>query len=41
MVFIGKAQENTPVFRTERHRNPKTGRTYPWIARRSAMVNNY
>jgi hypothetical protein len=41
VVFIGKAQENTPVFRTERRRNPKTGRSYPWIVRRSAMVNNY
>ena len=41
VVFIGKAQENTPVFRTERRRNPKTGRPYPWIVRRSAMVNNY
>jgi hypothetical protein len=41
IVFVGKAQENTPVFRTERRRNPKTGRPYPWIVRRSAMVNNY
>jgi hypothetical protein len=41
VVFIGKAQENTPVFRTERRRSPSTGRTYPWIVRRSAMVNNY
>jgi len=41
VVFVGKAQENTPVFRTERRRNPKTGRSYPWIVRRSAMVNNY
>jgi hypothetical protein len=41
VVFVGKAQENTPVFRTERRRNPTTGRTYPWIVRRSAMVNNY
>jgi hypothetical protein len=29
------------VFRTERRRNPKTGQSYPWIVRRSAMVNNY
>jgi hypothetical protein len=29
------------VFRTERRRSPKTGRAYPWIVRRSAMVNNY
>jgi hypothetical protein len=41
VVFIGKAQENTPVFRTERRRSPTTGRPYPWIVRRSAMVNNY
>jgi hypothetical protein len=41
IVFIGKAQENTPVFRTERRRSPTTGRSYPWIVRRSAMVNNY
>src|SRR6201987_1820786 len=39
--FVGKAQENTPVFRTDRRRNPKTGQPYPWIVRRSAMVNNY
>jgi hypothetical protein len=41
VVFIGKAQENTPVFRTERRRSPTTGQPYPWIVRRSAMVNNY
>jgi hypothetical protein len=41
IVFLGKAQENTPVFRTERRRNPRTGQSYPWIVRRSAMVNNY
>ena len=41
VVFIGKAQEKTPVFRTERRRSPTTGRPYPWIVRRTAMVNNY
>src|SRR6202048_4513608 len=41
IVFVGKAQENTPVFRTERRRSPVTGRPYPWIVRRSAMVNHY
>ena len=29
VLFIGKAQEKTPVFRTERRRNEKTGTTYP------------
>ena len=41
VVFVGKAQENTPVFCTERRRSPTSGRPYPWIVRRSAMVNNY
>ena len=30
VLFIGKAQEKTPVFRTERRRNETTGVTYPW-----------
>ena len=41
IVFVGKAQEKTPVFRTEKRRNPQTGRTYPWIVRSTAMVNHY
>jgi hypothetical protein len=40
IVFVGKAQEKTPVFRTEKRRNPKTGQTYPWIVRSTAMVNH-
>jgi hypothetical protein len=39
VVFIGKAQEKTPVFRTERRRNEKTGVSYPWLVRSTAMVN--
>lgn len=41
VVFVGKAQEKVPVFRTERRLSPRTGQPYPWIVRRSAMVNNY
>jgi len=41
VVFIGKAQEKTPVFRTEKRKSPKTGRPYPWIVRSTAMVNHY
>ena len=41
VVFIGKAQEKTSVFRTERRRNPKTGAPYPWIVRSTAIVNHY
>ena len=41
VVFIGKAQEKTPVLRTERRRNEKTGATYPWLVRSTAMVNHF
>jgi hypothetical protein len=41
ILFVGKAQEKTPVFRTEKRRNPKTGQTYPWIVRSTAMVNHF
>ena len=41
VVFVGKAQEKTPVFRTEKRRNPETGQRYPWIVRSTAMVNHY
>jgi hypothetical protein len=40
MVFVGKAQEKTPVFRTEKRRNLRTGQPYPWIVRSTAMVNH-
>jgi hypothetical protein len=41
IVVVGKAQEKTPVFRTEKRRHPKTGRTYAWIVPSTAMVNHY
>jgi hypothetical protein len=41
VLFIGKAQEKTPVFRTERRRNVTTGATYPWLVRSTAMVNHF
>jgi hypothetical protein len=41
VLFIGKAQEKAPVFRTEKRRNPQTGQTFPWIVRSTAMVNHY
>jgi len=41
IVFVGKAQEKTPVFRTEKRRNPETGRRCPWIVKSTALVNHY
>jgi hypothetical protein len=41
VLFIGKAQEKTRVFRTEKRKNPRTGQPYPWIVRSTAPVNQY
>lgn len=41
VLFLGKAQEKAPVFRTERRKNPKTGTSYAWLYRSTAMVNQY
>jgi hypothetical protein len=41
LLFMGKAQEKAPVFRTERRRNPQTGVSYAWLFRSTAMVNQY
>lgn len=41
ILFIGKAQEKTSVFRTQKRRNPETDQSYPWIVRSTALVNQY
>ena len=41
LLFVGKAQEKTRVFRTHRRRNPETGKPYPWLYCSTAMVNQY
>src|SRR5450755_4137107 len=41
VLFVGKAQEKTTTFRTEKRRNAETGASYPWIVRTTAMVNQY
>jgi len=41
VLFIGRAQEKTTTFRTEKRRNPVTGASYPWIVRGTAMVNHF
>jgi hypothetical protein len=40
VVFIGRAQEKTVVFRTEKRRNGEGG-SYPWIVKSTGMVNHY
>lgn len=41
VVFIGKAQENARVYRTEKRRNEVTGQKYPWIVSSHTPVNQY
>jgi len=41
VLFVGRAQEKTGVFRTEKRHNPITGAAYPWLVRRNAIVNHF
>jgi len=41
VLFVGKAQEKTPVIRTEKRWSDRTGRPYPWLVRSRAMVNHW
>ncbi|WP_207974744.1 hypothetical protein, partial [Parafrankia sp. BMG5.11] len=40
VVFIGRAQEKTPLFRTEKRRDAE-GKTYPWIVKTTGVVNHF
>jgi len=41
VLFLGKAQEKVPAFRTQRRHHPVTGARYPWIVKSTALVNQY
>lgn len=41
VLFVGRAQEKAPIFRTERRRRADTGEPYPWIVRSTALVNHF
>ncbi len=41
ILFVGRAQEKTTVFRTEKRHNRTTGRPYAWIVQSSAIVNQF
>jgi hypothetical protein len=40
VVFIGRAQEKTNLFRTEKRRRPD-GSSYPWIVKSTGVVNHF
>jgi hypothetical protein len=41
VYLVGRAQERARVIRTEKRRNPETGKTYPWLVQTTSMVNQY
>ena len=41
VLFVGRAQEKTRVFRTEKRRNSVTGASYPWIVSSTGVVNQF
>jgi hypothetical protein len=41
VLFVGRAQEKTWVWRTEKRRNNLTGASYAWLVKDSAMVNHF
>lgn len=41
ITFVGRAQEKSSVFRTERRVNATTGARYPFIVKASAVVNQF
>ena len=40
VVFIGRAQEKTPLFRTGKRRD-REGKSYPWIVKTTGVVNHF
>ena len=40
VLFIGRAQEKTALFRTEKRRDAE-GNTYPWIVKATGLVNHF
>ena len=41
IIFVGRAQEKTRVYRTEKRVNPDTGAAYPWLVTATALPNNF
>jgi hypothetical protein len=40
VLFVGRAQEKTLLFRTEKRRDVE-GRSYPWIVKATGLVNHF
>lgn len=40
VLFVGRAQEKTAPFRSEKRRDDE-GKAYPWIVKATGLVNNF
>ena len=40
VLFVGRAQEKTKLFRTEKRRDAD-GDSYPWIVQTTGLVNHF
>jgi hypothetical protein len=41
VLYVGRAQEKAAVMRTERRYHPRTGASYAWLVKASALVNHF
>jgi hypothetical protein len=41
VLYVGRAQEKAGVMRTERRYDPRTGASYAWLVKASALVNHF
>jgi hypothetical protein len=41
ILYVGRAQEKASVVRTERRFDPRTGASYAWLVKATALVNHF
>jgi hypothetical protein len=41
VLYVGRAQEKASVMRTERRHDQRTGASYAWLVKDTAMVNHF
>jgi len=41
VLYVGRAQEKASVMRTERRYDPRTGASYAWLVKASALINHF
>jgi hypothetical protein len=41
VLYVGRAQEKASVMRTERRYDQRTGASYAWLVKASALVNHF